>query len=1089
MRPSHAKLIIALSARTSQGSGIRMPIINRQDAAEVEQYIARFFAAPPSGRAQTLRRLFVEKLDFASATGVVSLAHAPKTVTLPASAERIATMEGMHVVYVPLSGDGPNRVRKAEASVAAKLIANALRGDELLVMTNPSCSQLHVIYPTFVGAAPSLRRMIIERDLPRRTAVQQLSNIFWLWKDTGTIRLAVDKAFDVEAVTKQFFEEYQRVFERALATVMGFGPSKEEKEAKKLFVQTLFNRLMFIYFLSRKGWLKFKGNLDYLNAIRKDYPTWSGEKNFYNNRIKVLFFTGLNNPGSRDVTRGASPLIGEVPFLNGGLFEETPDDKRTNIVVPDTAIDQILHDLFDKFNFTVMESTPFDVEVAVDPEMLGKVFEELVTGRHESGSYYTPRPVVSFMCREALKGYLESQNTGASTEAIAAFVDRKDTAMLTLPSAPKVGEALARVKVVDPACGSGAYLLGMMQELVELMNALYSTQLSHQAQDLYNLKLGIIQQNLYGADIDQFAVNIAMLRLWLSLAIEYDGKVEKLPPLPNLDFKIVCGDSLLGPDPSPANYGTLFRHRVHQLASQLAALKDRHMRATGQEKTNLTKDIEGLKSQLREALAESAAPKGVVDWRVEFAEVFDQNGGFDVAIANPPYVTRTNPVFASSKPRLRLLYPEATTGMSDLYCYFYAQGLRLLRSQGMHVFVCSNTWLDVGFGVKLQEYLLTHAHIRAIYESQVEKQFSTADVNTLISIVQKREAALTDETHFIALRDVFVNAITRAEDRRTVAVTYKELWEVGSDAGDAPPQRKYVGERWGGRFLRAPDIYHTALSKANLVPVSEYARARLGVTTGANEFFFVERVSPGQYSTSVTGERVLIRLTDEFVRPVIRSVSDYENTTVALNATNWFVVTLPKEIRNQLAQEYVTLAESHHIHTRPFFQGRKTWYSLNVLPDDLIAVPELVYTRYFLLWNPHRSVLNKNFYGYQSDVVGHELLWALLNTTFTFLQFELNSRKPGAGASGISVNVANRVVTISPASIGSERRARLINAGQQLLKRPILNYDDDLRSPERRAIDGVIFECMGLSQMEIDSLYESYSGLIEARVAKAREHV
>ncbi|MDP2660483.1 MAG: hypothetical protein Q8R28_07125, partial [Dehalococcoidia bacterium] len=124
-----------------------MPIINRQDAAEVEQEIVRFFAASSAGRAQALRRLFVEKLDFAGATGTVSLAQAPKNVALPASAERIASVERLHVVYVPLSGDGPDRVRKAEASAAAKLIADALGGDLLLVMTNPSCSQLHVIYP------------------------------------------------------------------------------------------------------------------------------------------------------------------------------------------------------------------------------------------------------------------------------------------------------------------------------------------------------------------------------------------------------------------------------------------------------------------------------------------------------------------------------------------------------------------------------------------------------------------------------------------------------------------------------------------------------------------------------------------------------------------------------------------------------------------------------------------------------------------------------------------------------------------------------------------------------------------------------
>jgi hypothetical protein len=207
------------------------------------------------------------------------------------------------------------------------------------------------------------------------------------------------------------------------------------------------------------------------------------------------------------------------------------------------------------------------------------VFEELVTGRHESGSYYTPRPVVSFMCREALKGYLESQNTGASAEAIRFFVDQKDAAKLTVASAPKVGDALAKVKVVDPACGSGAYLLGMMQELVELMTVLYSTQLSHEAKDLYSLKLQIIENNVYGVDIDPFAINIAMLRLWLSLAIEHDGPIPE--PLPNLNFKVVCGDSLLGPDPSPENYGDLFRHRVRQLAGQLAEFKGQHMRATG----------------------------------------------------------------------------------------------------------------------------------------------------------------------------------------------------------------------------------------------------------------------------------------------------------------------------------------------------------------------------------------------------------------------------------------------------------------------------------------------------------------------------
>ena len=427
--------------------------------------------------------------------------------------------------------------------------------------------------------------MVIERDLPRRTTIQQVSNIYWKHQDTGSIRAALGQAFDVEAVTKRFFDEYKRVFDLAMDRVEGFGSNEEEQEDKKLFVQTLFNRLMFIYFLSRKGWLTFRGDNDYLNALWRDYGDADDEdKNFHVDRLLLVFFAGLNNPQSRDLNRNNPVLyakIGAPPFLNGGLFEKTDLDKRTGVIVPDSVIEPILRELFDKFNFTVMESTPFDIEVAVDPEMLGKVFEELVTGRHDTGSYYTPRPVVSFMCREALKGYLEGCDTGLHAEEVAKFVDERDTSEVSLSFAPKVAEALEDVTVVDPACGSGAYLLGMMQELVDLRTALFN--IGVDARSLYDLKLHIIQRNLYGVDIDEFAVNIAMLRMWLSLVIEYEGDTPE--PLPNLDFKVVKGDSLLGPDP-----GQLNQSRYQIELSDLPRLKALYMPATA-DKDKLRREI------------------------------------------------------------------------------------------------------------------------------------------------------------------------------------------------------------------------------------------------------------------------------------------------------------------------------------------------------------------------------------------------------------------------------------------------------------------------------------------------------------------
>ena len=664
-----------------------MSTLNVRDSHAVEHHVARIFSLPSvQARAEAVGRLFVEELDFPAVDRRISLANAPAAVTLPADAHHVASLDNTHVVYVALDLPDSDRVRKAEASEAARLISRELGDDLLLVVTNTSCSQLHLIFPSFEGKRPTLRRMVVERDLPRRTAIQQIANIYQRKQETRSIHMALESAFDVEAVTNRFFAEYKRVFDAALEKVRGFGFSQEEKDAKRLYVQTLFNRLMFVYFLSRKGWLTFNGNKDYLNALWNDYRSQDEESSFYNSRLDLLFFAGLNNPQSQDLNYNneiVRSLIGVVPFLNGGLFEKSDLDKRDGITVPDAAVKPILTDLFDRFNFTVMESTPFDIEVAVDPEMLGKVFEELVTGRHESGSYYTPRPVVAFMCREALKGYLAGHNTGLSDEAIATFVDDHNASGVSITAAQQLAAALEEVTVVDPACGSGAYLLGMMQELVELQTALFSDQLLADPRSLYELKLQIIQRNLYGVDIDPFATNIAMLRLWLSLAIEYEGDFPE--PLPNLEFKIVCGDSLLGPDPDPANLGDLFKNKAHEVAEQLADLKADHMRATGPHKDSLREEIENVQDELRRVLAAMPVPAGSVDWRVEFAEVFDRRGGFDIVVANPPYVRQEKQTLR--KTDLIRLYSNVFKGRADILVYFYARAVQLLGPDASLAFI------------------------------------------------------------------------------------------------------------------------------------------------------------------------------------------------------------------------------------------------------------------------------------------------------------------------------------------------------------------------------------------------------------------
>lgn len=230
---------------------------------------------------------------------------------------------------------------------------------------------------------------------------------------------AWSQAFDVEKVTRRFYEDYATVFEKVEKLI---GKQKELKgDDLRMFTQTLFNRLMFLRFMERKAWLTFGGHEDYLRAL---YAAGGvGKKSFYKGRLCPLFFEGLAVEGKQE-----SDAYGCVPYLNGGLFERSELDKQVSDL-PDEVFAGILADehaggLFYKYNFTVEESTPLDIEVAVDPEMLGKVFEELVTGRHESGSYYTPRPVVSFMCREALKGYLSTKTKASPKPSPAWWIAR-----------------------------------------------------------------------------------------------------------------------------------------------------------------------------------------------------------------------------------------------------------------------------------------------------------------------------------------------------------------------------------------------------------------------------------------------------------------------------------------------------------------------------------------------------------------------------------------------------------------------------------------------------------------------------------------
>jgi len=590
---------------------------------------------------------------------------------------------------------------------------------------------------------------ILGRGQPCRTPAERLVELQGRGRE-ATIEDLLN-AFKVEPLFDEFYKDYDRLFKEVVKPAIR--PTLPDEEQLHLFTQRLFNRLMFLAFIERKGWLKMGRRTDYLEALWDSYAGTASDQatGYYRSRLAPLFFEGLNQ-ADRPANH-VDPRFGSVPYLNGGLFERAEDgsDDRPSITIPDAALQAVKEQLFDRYNFTVAESTPLDVEVAVDPEMLGKVFEELVTGRHEQGSYYTPKPIVSFMCREALVGYLADRCRKEDRAALESFVhDHKPD---RLRDAEAVLAALKTVTVCDPACGSGAYLLGMLHELLDLRTCLFNASQKLDGVTAHARKLDIIERNLYGVDKDAFAVNIARLRLWLSLSVEYDGN-NPPPALPNLDFKIEQGDSLAAPSPSEIETD-LFQAEVLALRD----LKTEYLKAHKLgEKARLRKEIDHRKDGLKQSFIshKDAGPSDAFQWSVEFAEVFIPNtfaakGGFDIVVANPPYVRME--LIKPQKPVLRKRFPHVHAERADLYIYFYARAHDLLREGGTAAFISSNKWLRAGYGESLRQYLLDAQAFEVVMDFGELRVFKAAATDAAI-FIWKKEPRGTADTRWAMVKDL-----------------------------------------------------------------------------------------------------------------------------------------------------------------------------------------------------------------------------------------------------------------------------------------------------------------------------------------------
>ena len=1095
--------------------------------------------------------------------------------------------------------------------------------DCVVIFSTEEETEFHITSPKYEPESRYkfvIRRYVVGKYEKLRTASERLCLTYALDTDTPTeLKAKHDDAFNVEAVTKQFYEEYRTILGKIEEELQSQGIG--DKKTAKGFAQQFLNRLMFLYFIQKRGWLN--NDRRFVWSLVKQYKRAGGTPNgIYRDWFEPLFFYSFNNKEITDsydnLPADLSEIYKKMPYLNGGLFLMNDLDKM-GYRLDDALIYKIVDidgsGLLERYNFTIREDTPFDVDVAVDPEMLGKVYESLIQEeeRGKVGIFYTPRIEVDFMCRQSLLEYV-IEHTGISHDKLISFIyapegDRAD--LLSEEEAQKIGNALYNAQIVDPACGSGAFLVGMLHVLMELYSQILKR--LNKRLNLFKTKKEIISNNLYGADIKDWAVRVAELRMWLTLLVETpDSEIKlnaKKPLLPNLTLKLRCGDSLVqeiaGKPLSLREYmfhlhpicktgitdlykelredkknyyysraddpdvlARIKRKEVEIIRTlvdseiKLIDIKLKPLAATqqrlGSAQTAITtsekkRTEDGLKldkekERLKELLEtlKSGELRNKFFWEIDFAEVF-ADGGFDIVIANPPYV-RQEKIAPQDIPEeeitkeLRQEYKAALVRSvtaqwgdefkkdlkSDLYVYFYYLALSLLKPRGVFCFISSNSWLDVGFGAKLQAFLLRNIETKAIYDNHAKRTFAEADINTIIVVFKRpKEKVLTENlTRFVAFKKPFgvvinednLKAIANAreklktDDFRCVPLTQGELWNEGV-AGEKTKQAeitgsefigKYTGNKWGGEYLRAPDIFFTILEKGKgkLVRLGDVAEVRRGFTTGANEFFYLQVLGDGGKKGSVRvkndagweGE-----IEEEFLKPVIKNPRESKNILLKVNNLKYKVIMCHKdtrELEKTKILDYIDWGEKQQYHKRPTCAGRQKWWDLgNWRPADCFWM-ESINDINRVYQNPSNTLLESDkFYGIifkNRDLSKKYSLF--LNSTLYCLFRELKGfTGMGEGVLKLPVYDVKNILILTPdkSSLIDSKKVldREINS---LFEECGIDPNKEIREqepnplPDRAELDNIVFDELGLTVEERKEVYWSVCELVKQRLEKAR---
>jgi adenine-specific DNA-methyltransferase len=800
----------------------------------------------------------------------------------------------------------------------------------------------------------------VSPELPNKTFIKQVGGCEF--KSLKKIK----EDLSVQQLTKDFYEEIQTWFDHAKENyekeIFFPGGKKEENLIR------LITRLMFVWFIKQMGLVPEKlFDPKELKNIVKDF---GNGHNYYNAVLQNLFFATLNRPinergwakdegflknrntfGIKSLYRYEDKflippeevlgLFENIPFINGGLFECLDKDSQyidgfsrrpdKQAKVPDKYFFQEkeqetdlskrrlgrakfrgLISIFKDYNWTTDESSPIDQEVALDPELLGKVFENLLasynpetatTARKATGSYYTPKEIVDYMVEESLKEYFKTK-TSLSEEKIENLFYQEEP-QLSDEERRELVRAIADVKIIDPACGSGAFCMGALHKLVELLNRIDPTnelwkseqlrrltnELSERWEEMneeerkeeieyllevfneqrnypdYGRKLYLIQNCIYGVDIQPIAVQLTKLRFFLSLILDQKPSNDKnnnfgILPLPHLETKFVCANTLIGLESSRQR--SIKSQEVMKIERELKRIRERYFRVRNRKQKQ---ELEEKDRELREKLAELLKKQGwdnkdvqkiisfdILDPTAK-ADWFDPEwmfgvvDGFDVVIGNPPYVRQEK--IKKDKPLLQKQGYEVFTSTADLYVYFYEKGYQLLKQKGVLAYITSNKWMRAKYGEKLRKFLKEKTTIIKLIDFGGYRVFEQT-VDTCILLFKKEKPPKGHTFEFLTVPSDVKDLESYLENANWQKMEQDKLSNNGWTLGDDKVLSLKEKIEKVGKPLKEWDV-----------------KIYFGIKTGYNDAFIIDTETRNRILANCKDEEERKR-TEEIIKPVLR---------------------------------------------------------------------------------------------------------------------------------------------------------------------------------------------------------------------------